>query len=360
MNLSVKIGAVIVAVIAISVSAAAQKKLEIDPQTQWEHPHSQIVVPTELAGLPRTDATEFAPDYLNVSFAYQRPDSPDYISLYIYRNTNGGVPVWFEQARRSIESRNVYANPTLHSDIAPYNWPTQPNWIGLRAFYDTPDSTQSASTGIALFSIDGWYVKIRATSNTRSAPDLSLLVDDALRGIVLPAAQIRQTAPVPVSQCAKELEFKKKAKDAKVDGGSALINALLGSVTLDETKESDAEMASGEDPVTWCRDSKLGGNQVVYRADGSENSFLIALGDSGMAVSVGPDLGAALLGPASGSSKKKYSITVITDNRRINYVPQNRLPSYNRVMEIINADRVVSSSTTWGKDTSVTLDPNSL
>lgn len=339
--------------LASAQPALAQRVLEIDPETVWEHPHSGIEVPNELGGLPRGRVTEFTPDFLNLGFSFRVDNQPDEISLYIYRNTNGGVPVWFEQARRGIEGRDIYAAPELVYEIAPYAWPDQEGWVGLRAFYDTPNSDYARSTGVALFSVNGWYVKVRATSGTRIAADLSVWVDNALRGISLPLADNPQSAPVPVADCAEKLVFKKKAKDAKVDGASSLINALIGSMAAEELAEIEEVEAS--EPVIWCRDGRLSAMQVAYRANASTDSYLMALGDSGIGVSVGPDTGAALMAEASRKSKTTYSIAVITDNQRINYVPQTRLPSFKRVLEIINKNRRVSAASTWGDDSTIEL-----
>ncbi|WP_394730554.1 hypothetical protein [Altererythrobacter sp. GH1-8] len=358
MNVLMKIACVGAVAIASAQPALAQRVLEIDPETVWEHPHSGIKVPTELGGLPRGRVTEFTPDYLNLGFSFRVDDQPDEISLYIYRNTNGGVPVWFEQARKGIELREIYAGPELVYEIAPYAWPGQEGWVGLRAFYDTPNSDYASSTGVALFSVNGWYVKVRVTSKTRSAADLSLWVDTALREVMLPELTAPQAAPDPISDCAEKLEFKKKAKDATVDGASSIINALLGSVAAE--KLADDDEAEQSEPVIWCRDGQLSPMQVAYRANASTDSYLMALGDSGIGVSVAPDSGAALMAGASGGAAKSYSIALITDNQQINFVPQTRLPSFKRVMEIINANRRVSATSTWGEGNKIELSPGAL
>ncbi len=315
-------------------------------------------MPKTLAGLPRARATEFAPDFLNVGFSFRVGDAPEEISLYIYRDTNGGVPVWLEQARIGIEIRDIYAKPQLVSGVEQYGWPGNEDWQGLRAVYDTPNSTYSTSTGVVLFSVKGWYVKMRATSAVRSASELREWIDTAFGEIAPPVASVTQPPAIPVTDCVEKFAFKKKAKDAKADGASGLMSALLGGMVAEKVQERQ-ESDEPAEAVAWCRDSSLGQTQVAYRANASTDSYLIALGDSGMGVSVAPDAGAALL---SGKSTKNqsFAITVITDDRRISFVPQNRLPSLKRVMKVINDNRTISSVSTWGDDSSISISSDSL
>ncbi len=351
------------AVAALAILPAqglAQEVLELDPEVAWQHPHSKITIPTELGGLPRGSVTAFSPDYLNLGFSFRDRNRPDELSLYIYRNTNGSVPVWFEQARRGIELRDLYAGPELVYAIAPYAWPDQEGWVGLRAFYDTPNSDYASSTGLALFSVNGWYVKVRASSASRSAANLSLWVDSALRELSIPPAEIAQAEPVPVTECAQPLEFKRKSKNVKSDGASNLANALLGSLIGQAVEQGEIDAKDPQEEVTWCRDAELNPTQVAYRPNASEDSYLIALGDSGMGIWVAPDAGAALLGPASGKSRREFAVTVITEQQRLNYVSQDRLPSLKRVMELVNETRPVSASSTWGEDSAITINSDAM
>ena len=346
-----------IAAAVMTAPASAQRELQVEEGAVWTHPHSGIAVPTTLAGLPRGRATEFAPDFLNVGFSFRDGEDVEELSLYIYRDTNGGVPVWFEQARRGIEARDIYADPQLAFAIEQYGWPGNEAWQGQRAVYETPDSTYSTSTGLVLFSVDGWFVKMRATSATRSASELREWIDTAFGELTPPGSKFSQEPVIAVTDCEEKLSFK-KAKDAKTDGASSLLGALLGGMVAEKVEEQQEEQ--GPTPaVAWCRDSALSGMQVAYRANASTDAYLIALGDSGIGVSVAPDAAAALLEDKP-KKNKSYAITVITDAQRINFVPQNRLPSLKRVLEVINANRRVSAVSTWGDDSKVELNPDTL
>lgn len=342
--------------VAPLASANAQAPIELEIGAPWEHPHSGIVVPDTIGGLPRGSATEFAQDFLNIGFSFPSSDGSEEISLYIYRHTNGAVPVWFRQAQTGIEIRDIYAKPELAFGVEQYGWPGAEEWQGLRAIYATPNSRTSLSTAVVLFSIDGWLVKMRVSSSTKSPEELGQMIDAAFAELTPPQAKVAQAPAVPVEDCEKKLRFK-KAQDAEPDAGSAILGALLGGlVSRGEPGESEEGEAIAPEPAkVWCRDGSLNPTQVAYRADGAKDAYLLAIGDSGMGISVGPDTAGQILQSERPNSKPNYSITLITDNRRINYVPQNRLPSLRRVLEVVNANRTVSSVSTWGDDTSINI-----
>lgn len=345
--------------VASAMPAEAQQPIELEVGASWQHPHSAITVPSELGGLPRGAATEFAPDFLNIGFSYRTDKPYEELSLYIYRHTNGGAPVWFEQARKAIEVRDLYAGAQLAFGAEQYGWPGAEGWQGQRAIYELPFGRVAQSTGVALFSVNGWLVKMRASSATRSPGELAALMDQAFAELTPPEAAQPQSPAIAVTECAEKLKFK-KAKDAKQDGGSALLGALLSEIVADKVKNAQVDGSKPKSARVWCRDGSLDPMQNAYRANASTDSYMIALGDSGMSVSVAPDMSAQLLQDEKKKSKPAYSITVITDAKWINYVPQNRLPSLERVLEVIKSNRTSSTVSTWGDDSTVELNSNAL
>ncbi|MEP0189113.1 MAG: hypothetical protein ABJP70_04470 [Erythrobacter sp.] len=349
-----------VAILAVCATpSSAQRPIEIDIGASWEHPHSNITIPAELGGLARGASTEFAPDFLNIGFSFVKNEPYEEVSLYIYRHSSAGIPVWFEQARTAIEIRDLYQGPKLAFGIEQYGWPGADGLQGQRAIYATPDSSISSSTGVALFSVNGWLVKMRASSTTRTPEQLAELMDQAFSELTPPVVSTPQAPVKAVVDCEERLKFK-KAKDAKQESGASVLAALLGGIVADDVNEEDAETTEPKPVVAWCRDSTLSPMQVAYRADASLESYLIALGDSGRSVSVAPDLNAMLLAEDPEKAKKTYSITVITDDRRINFVPQNRLPSPKRVFEVLQENRVIGSVSTWGDNRSININSDAL
>ncbi|MEL7190772.1 MAG: hypothetical protein AAGK17_14570, partial [Pseudomonadota bacterium] len=183
-----KFGAIAAAALLAFAAAPsnAQRTIEIDVGASWEHPHSGITVPASLGGIDRGRATEYAPDFLNIGFSFRTEGPYEEVSLYIYRHTNGDVPVWFAQANKAIEIRDIYAGANLAFGMEQYGWPGAEGWQGQRAIYGLPDSSNIASTGVALFSVKGWFVKMRASSETRTPEELAALMDQAFAELVPP------------------------------------------------------------------------------------------------------------------------------------------------------------------------------
>lgn len=339
--------------------AMADEPLELEPGVEWAHQHSGISVPANLGGLARSRATTFAPDLLDVGLQFDSEDGMEAISLYVFRATNGDAAVWFEQAQNGIEGRDIYANPALALGPEAFALPGAANAWGLKAVYQGGAGSDFTSTGVELFEIDGWYVKLRASSRTRSPRDLADWMEQALSEIGLPPRTGTAQAAQPVVDCPAPLIFAKQAKDAKKDGAASLLGGILGSMIAQGMLE-DEEDEEPDEPVPWCRDSSLGQNQNVYRANGSDDSYLIAIGDNGIGVEVEPDSAMALLAPAQGKKAERFAIALVTAGERVNYVPQNRLPSPKRVVEIINANRRVSTVATWGGDSSIELNADAM
>ena len=337
---------------ALPASALAREPIEIAEGEAWLHPHSGIGVPATLAGLPRTAATAFSPDALNSAIQFDKDG--EFLSVYVYRKTSGAVPVWFEQARYGIATREIYEGAKPVGITHAFALPGREQATALKAVYALPEGGKFQSTGLALFSLGGWYIKLRATSETRDVAQLEAWMSEAVSQLVLPESLSPGAAIEPVVDCKEPLKFKGKSKDAPKDGAASLLGGLLGSITLEKAEQTDSD-ASVVTPVKWCRDSTLGQNQTVYRADAATDSYLIAVGDSGVGVSVHPDQAFALLGGPDKGSSQRYAVTMHFDGENVNFVPQDRLPSPKRVIELINGKRITTTVSTWGDDSSIEI-----
>lgn len=338
-----------------TVPAFAQRPIEIDIGGDWQHPHSGIVVPSELGGIERGQATEFSPDFLSIGFSYISDAPYDEISLYIYRLTSGDMPVWFAQARTAIEIRDSYKKPYLAFQPETFAWPGTEGWQGQRAIYATPDSAFSTSTGVALFLVNGWLVKMRASSAERSPEDLRNWMSEAFSELRPPLSATPQAPPIAVTDCPRKLEFGRKSKDARQSGSAALLGGLLSGTVVNQADEKGGQTIRIKPSVAWCRDASLDPMQVAYRANAASDAYLIALNDSGTGVSVRPDPASQALADDPQKATTAYAITLITDTQNINYVSQDRLPSPDRVLDIIDDGRVIGSVSTWGEDDAIEI-----
>jgi hypothetical protein len=165
-----------------SSPVAAQQPLPLKDGKAWKHKHSGIVVPATLGGAARERGIAYAADDLDVSLSYVMGDAVESLSFYVFRKTNGAVPVWFAQAQWGIEHRDTRGRPAITIAAQAFTPPNQSTAAGLKAVYE-PESGAYRSTDVAMLEVGDWYVKLRASSQTRSPADLSQWMDAALAQI---------------------------------------------------------------------------------------------------------------------------------------------------------------------------------
>ena len=342
--------------LALATPVAAQQAIPLDPGEAYTHPHSGIGVPAELGGFPRTTIVDYASDALDVGMNFENADRSQVISVYVFRNTNGSVPLWFAQAQEAIESQDHYDNPEIVISPEAFAPAGQEATSALRVVYEPGPRNGSRSTGIAMFAVGDWYVKMRASSATHTPDGLSHWMETAIAELQLPEHDA--AAAAPITDCDDRLRFRGQARDFEADEvGSAvtgLLGSLLGAQLRDELSDPDAE------PAVFCRDSALEPTRIVYRANGSETAYLLALGDNGNSISVSPDSLSGLLGDdVTDEEDVPYAIRLITAGRTYNLVAQDRLPSPRRVMDLLDNNRIAGSATTWGEDRGVEVNMGS-
>lgn len=349
---------VLAAVCAASLPAFAQQPLPLKPDKAWKHAHSGITVPATLAGTPRAGGMAYAPDDLDVGLSFAVGDAVESLTIYVFRNTNGSVPVWFAQAQWGIENRDTFGHPAIVAAPRAFVPPGQTVASGLKAIYE-PKRGNYRSTGAVLLPVGEWYVKIRASSQTRSPAELDAWIDAALAEIGWPRDIAAAAPALPVTTCADPLRFETEAADAAGGDlsaetlGLALISAAAGDVPAKPKPTAPVPA------VQWCRDRQLDGNIATYRPDDSDAGYLLAYGDNGNAIWAGPSpMNVAMEEIAAKKGEKaplRYSVTLHTAAQDVNFTLQDRLPSPERAIAILNANRRTSTVTTWGKNRQVQI-----
>lgn len=301
---------------------AAQDKLPVKPGKPWTHAHSGIVIPAALDELPRVRATSFAAPELEISQNFASEDGRQSLTLSIFRNTNGAVPLWFAQAQRAIVLRADLKNPVLAVPPRAFTPPGQSAASGLKAVYAPIEVEGIKSTGVALFEVGDWYVKLRANSSTLTPSDMADWIEGVIAELTLPPGNA--AAAVPVADCKPKLA---KAAEA---GDSTLADAALIAGVKAPGPRIEAKL--------WCLERVVRGNFAVYRPDAARDRYLLASGDNGKAFLVQPQ----------GSGRARYhSVNFLTAHQATIMPPQNRLPSPQRVLDMAEAKRMVTAIPTW-------------
>jgi len=337
--------------------ATAQQAIDLKPGKAWKHRHSGIGVPATLAGTAREGGKAFATDDLDVGLSFVEGNAVQSLTFYIYRNTNGAVPVWFSQAQWGIENRDTFGHPALAIPPQAFVPPGQTTASGLKAIYE-PKGGSYRSTGVMLLPVGDWYVKVRASSQTRSPAELASWMEAALAEIDWPRDIPPAVAAEPVTPCVEPLRFATKSADATGDDltaealGVALMSAAAGDETIRKTRSSAP-------PARWCRDRTLDGNVATYRPDGSKDTYLLAYGDNGKGLWIGPSPMKVAMDEIAHKKGAAvvvhYNVTLHTAAQDINFVLQDLLPSPERAIELVNTNRRASTVDTWGKNRQVQI-----
>lgn len=314
---------VFIAAALVAAPVGAQEALPVAEGKPWTHANSGITIPAALDELPRVRATSFAAPELDISQNFASDDGREALTVYIFRNTNGAVPVWFAQAQRAISLRTDLADPPLAVAPTAFTPPGQGTASGIKAVFAPKGVEGIRSTGVALFAVGDWYVKLRATSATLTPPDLSDWMEGVLSELTVPATHAPATQPI--ADCPSKLAFPGPSA-----GDSALADALLTTGV-----KTTASRMTG---TRWCLDHVVRANQAVYRPDGADDRYLLATGDNGKAFAVEPQ-------GAAGATY--FSINMINARHTFAIVPQDRLPEPQRVLDLVAAERAVGGVDTW-------------
>jgi hypothetical protein len=350
-----------VAMGTVTGSAAAQQPLPLKDGKAWKHKPSGIVVPATLGGAARGRGMAYAAEDLDVGLSYIVGDAVESMSFYVFRKTNGAVPVWFAQAQWGIENRDTLGHPVIAIAAHAFTPPDQSIAAGLKAVYE-PKGGAYRSTGVAMLQVGDWYVKLRASSQTRSPDDLSDWMDAALAQIRWPRKIPLAPAAVPISDCPAPLSFPVAAQDAPKNGGADMMSGLLSMAAAQSKTRQTPTTVAALAAARWCRDPDIGSNTRVYRQNADQENYLLAVGDNGNGIWVGPDQGAKLIAMSEKDKpvETRFAITAVTATQNIGFAAQDRLPSPQRVMEIVAANRRVTTVPTWDKNKAISINSDAL
>jgi hypothetical protein len=293
----------------------------------WTHKSSSIALPEMIGGLPRQLALPLAASDPQAAISFGSTNGGETLSVDIFRNMSGDVPLWFSQAQRSVESRRDYDGAKLAVPPTPFGLPAIGDDTGLLAVYDRRPAGKRQSIGVALFSVGGWYVHLRAVSSKRAAADTAAWMQAAIADLKFsptsPGKAIR-----PITACANPLAH---------PAGSPEDVPAYGLVTLTKREKAPESRITGS---FWCLDSNLGDGRVVYRPTGTNDRYLLATDHLGAALSVRGEA-------PTGGTPSYYSIVSI-EPRTIEVLAMlDRLPPPAYTLERKAKDRSLRSYGTW-------------
>jgi len=327
---------------AASPALADPRPLNVPNDKGWQHAQTKLILMATLGDFRREKLVDLGQAELDVAATYRTPDQQNVASIYIYRPGIFDLPMWFDRSHLAMSyNRNVTLGaPT--GPIARFALPGSPSLAGLRISY-LRGGNQTGATGLAMAPIDDWLFAIRLTSETMNGATLDAALSDLIAKIRWPPGTRPPRVANPIQACAKPLKFK-RARVVQPDLGQALLGAALNLAVNEKAKEP----VNPEDAPTYCSIGQGTADYAVYRPSDHDSSYVLALGDGGIAASVFPEF--SLTG-----GKGNFSVVLNDHDSFDNYPAFNALPEPRQVFDMIMKRSPVSSTTRGSKD--ITISP---
>jgi hypothetical protein len=344
---------------ALAAPASAQPTpIPISPAATWKQEEAKLEMPPGIDGFRREDLVDYGDQRLDVSGTYKDPASRTTATLYLFRPSIANVGLWHDRSLASIQPHGplgtidrataVTAPIVLHG---PGGGAT-----GLRTVMPVSGGA-FVSTGLAMFQLRDWLVAVRMSSQTLDQTQLAARLDSFVAALSYDPAGMSQASAAAMADCADALRFKSAKRANRPDlGATLLLSALSGAADNDD---SDHKQAAPPPPsVTFCRDPASTLEAGVYRADGSTEGYVIAVGDNGTSIDVARQPSAALLG---GGGANDYWVNLSTVYASSTYRGFRNLPPPDKVIDVVRSEAPLSTVTRDASgDTTVNLNSSVL
>jgi hypothetical protein len=196
----------------------------------------------------------------------------------------------------------------------------------------------------------------RMSSRTLDETKLAARLDSFVAALPFDAAGLPTAPESAMTSCGDALRFKSAKRANPPDLGATLLLSTISGIV--EQKEKEAKDAPATETARFCRDAASTADFGVYRADGATDTYVIAVGDDGMSITVARQPAVALLG---GKGDKDYWIDLSTIYATSTYRGFRNLPAPDKVIAVVNSESPLSSVERDGTgNTTINLDSAAL
>lgn len=321
-----------------SASPALGQLIDIETEEgkPWTHQWTSFTAPPVLEGSVRSRVTSLNEEQTNFWVTYQDRETGTTTTIFLYRSGLMSVLIWFDRALEGMKNSSGVIG-ALDTSLAQSGSFTPISGGGEGSgllLYGPTTGGGMDSTGLALFPFDDWLVKIRISSRDLAPPELFYKFVDVLSNLRLPQSRIEYPAASDIAPCETQLN----ASDAgNRSAASKDAFGAIASIAAGKRKPPQGAMQRVEDPE-YCREWQEDSSYSVYRSKGSRDSYVLALGDSGYAVSVGKyDL--SWLGPRQADLASRYWAMAMEEGRTGIFVPFSALPDPDYLLDTVMEER---------------------
>ena len=209
-----------------------------------------------------------------------------------------------------------------------------------------------------IFPFNGFYVKMRVSSEMRDVPALETLMMEAANAIDW-SSTTSVAAAQPMADCSQSLADRPAAKRVEGDDMSGMLSALLGGAAA-QVVAKKSKVAEPVPAPNYCREpGSAGPTSTLYRPNGDPDRYMLALGDGGMGIYAGRNDLLALVEEANakGGTKTsaKYTVTYAQLDRTGTYGDLEGLPLPEQALAEVQNGSPASVATTWGKKREISI-----
>lgn len=348
----------------------AARDLAVPADKGWQHAATGLILTARLHGMPRTALHDTTQSEHDVTAQFETPGQDVIATLYLFKPAIAGTALWFDRARTALEANRAFGRvtPATAAPIGFVAGGVAGGAVGgavggaqvaasLRQIYAVTDSP-FRSTALAVMPLGEWIVAVRMSARSLEADQLDTQLLQLIADIRWPTTRdtgtaanagsgtAATTAVAPIAACARPLTFR-KARQVKTDGAAALME-LVGNMAAQQ------QVAEGkkkpEPPRQWCREGDASVAYGVYRVDGDERHYVMALGDAGRVISVHP----SIMGQVHNSGT--YAVTLTDVDGWVQSFPSfSARPAPAQVWAMLNGGAPSMSA----KGNAVMIDPKS-
>lgn len=347
----------VAAALSAAVPAVAATDIKHDSSKRWAHKPTGVSLPPTLAGLPRSRLAWFSAAEVDVAGEYWSADRNDTITVYLYRNVSGDVPMWADRARFYILNLPDKYGAVTATGLRPFTPRGQSVTSGLMESYQL--GKWGKSSALAVLPLNGFYAKFRVTSKTRDVAATEALLWEAVNAFDW-SSKVRHIAATPIVDCATSLATRPPAR--VIEGQDRMMAGILGglfaAVNFDKPAKGDVPP-----PPVYCREPGPADlSYGLYRANGDVEHYTLAIHDGGRAIKVGRNgLSEIIKSEMAESEGKKdaqprYTVSFVHLDKTETFSDFGSLPLPDQAVEQAEKSRPVSTAGTWGKkDKEVTI-----
>lgn len=316
-------GIVLACALAMAPVAQAQQPIAADVAAVWQHEQSGLSAPPALAGFDRTAVVQYDKAQRDVAISYSDRTNHTETTLYVFFAGLPDVALWHDRIRVAMGAGLLGTPDFANAKDTVFTAPGETAPGGLRTSVAMTGKSTRAS-GVAIFAHNGWLIATRMSSGSLDRDALDARLAAFMAALPLPPGK---AAPAPVYVVAPCTGAFDPPPAKLVDGGPLPTTAVelgLQATAMDKLDK----LPTGH----WCRGTPSQLGFGIYRREG-EPGYVIAIGDSGSAVSVVPDLVASELNKGTSA----YAVFLATTADRTGYGVFDGVPSFGQAIALINA-----------------------